>query len=120
MKIKAIILAVIILFSYACIRMKPRDEKIKLPDGEVFEVKIYTEYNPVDFVWVMSIYTEKSSLLGLACGDKPLIKTANEIWSEIEKNDDVTKIDVASVSIKNSENHYCSYLYSQRENGEWR
>jgi hypothetical protein len=100
--------------------MKPRTERIELSNGEIFELQIYTEYNPGDSVWVMKIYTAQESLFGLTCDDESLKDIADEIWSKIQKNTDVAKIHVSGVYIKNSTNHYCGFLYSKRENGEWK
>ena len=120
MKYRLGLLLFLSLFSYSCIKLKPRTESIKLSDGKFISVTIHREYNPGDFVWVLKAFTEDESFFGLACSDKTLNKVATEIWSEIEKRIDLKKMDVASVNIRNSKKQYCGFLIGKEESGEWK
>ena len=120
MKINLIFLIVFATFSLSCIRKETIVRRIKLLSGEKIEVIIYKEYNLADQVWIIRSFTENEILFGLSCDNKMFKNVADEIWTEIQKSTDVSKIKVISIHIRQSKKGYCGYLIGRDEKEDWR
>lgn len=72
---------------------------------------------------VLIVHGNEYALKGRDCEDVELKKFSDELWTEIEKQNDLSKIKSGTISLlkqqKEAVPENCRYVYKRSENGEW-